>query len=96
MLFGETTVTGTLTALFKNDTRWAKARNGVLTNFTSEITRGVRKLFFRIPEMQAVPTTVKKAAGQPLYCEFEVEGVYEAQAQSPIYFELTNGILTHA
>lgn len=95
IVFGDTTVTGTVTALFRNDSRWAKAREGVLTNFLSDIIRGTRKFHFRIPELQAVPTSVKKATGQPLYCEFEVEGVFETESNSPIYFELTNGIATH-
>ncbi len=96
LVYGNTMVKATLSALFKDDVRWSDARNGVKLAFESTIVRGNNKFYFKLPELKFVPKTPKKSSGQLVYCEFEGDGIFGVDAQSPIYVDLTNTITTHS
>lgn len=95
ILVGNTKVAANVTALFKDDVRWGKARSGVMTALKSTITRNLQKFTFNCPEFKVTPKAVKKSSGQPLLLELEGEGIYEANASSPITFGLSNDTLLH-
>lgn len=83
-----------ITALVKDDSRWAKARNGVVTNIKLSISRGLLLLDITLPEYAVVPSGPKKGGGL-VQLELEGEGIYEANSASPVTFDLYNTIATH-
>lgn len=84
-----------ITALVKDDVRWAKARDGVMTDIKLSIARGFLLLDVTLPEFKVVPTSSKKPTDQPLQLELEGEGIFGVNAASPITFDLFNTIATH-
>lgn len=94
---GSIEVTGTVTVLFKGDTRLAQARNGTTTSQKFIISRGDDLYAVTIPEAQAKPKTeIKKQKDKPLEFDLEISGVYDTNASSPAFFELYNSVTTHA
>jgi hypothetical protein len=94
---GSIDVTGTVTVLFKGDSRLAQARNGTLTSQKYLITRGDDSIVVTMPEVQAKPKTeIKKDKDKPLSFDLEITGTYDTNVNSPVFFELYNTIATHA
>lgn len=96
LIIGDITVTGTLTALFKNDTLYQKARDGVVTSLTMTIVRGTSTFTALMPEVKFEPHTFKKQSGQGLLLELPFEAHVGSDPDSPILFTLTNGVASHA
>jgi hypothetical protein len=100
MVIGSQMVSGTMTTLFKNDTMWARARNGTIFALDATITRVVGALTYSLahtfPELKIRTTSPEKQTGQLVQQSFEFESFKGTSADAPMKVVLKNGTTTHA
>lgn len=96
---GSITITGTLDALFKDDTLWGKARAGTLLKLKATISQLVGvdtySLEHLFSEVKLVPSSPKKQSGQFVGQSFTFSSIVKSVADSPLKLTLKNGIASH-